>query len=238
MAPGQHLYKVSWLSETTLESQLAFLPVSPTGTWCNTHWKPGQAQTGLSLPTKGNEETTEHPHKLLPTFCSLWQLRDHLNLLCKGSCKPGTAQSNSSSEAEGSLAVVARPTFEPAADGDQASCMTATGTTEAGSGARCASNCSQNHSSERWNVTKTRRWETGQRKTQQWRTERASKPEVEPRWNGASAKTREKGLPVLRVAACERTNLSSREKRKQTPWFLLAKNTQKKCTVYRRCEFD
>lgn len=81
--------------------------------------------------------------------------------------------------------------------------------------------------SEHWNVTQTRSWETGQRKARQWRTERTSKPEVEPWWNEASAKTREKGLPVLRVALCERANSSSREKRKKTSWFMLKKKSRR-----------
>lgn len=160
----------------------------------------------------------EHLHKLRPcTFCYSEQLKDSLNLICKASCKPGTANSSAFSEAHGSLAVMARPTYKPAADGDQASCMTAARTAERQEVVHAVPPTAlKTTHSERCNITKTHRWETGQRKTQQWKTAKASKPEVEPQWNEASTKTRGKGLWVLKVAVSERTNLSSREKRKKT----------------------
>jgi len=95
------------------------------------------SQTGLSLPIKGNREdlSVEHPHQLHPhAFHSSGQLRDSLNLLCEASSKRGTASVFSG--AAGSPAAMAHPTYEPAAEGDQASC--------AGSGAhRRAANGSQ-----------------------------------------------------------------------------------------------
>lgn len=124
----------------------------------------------------------EHAHKLCPhTFCSSGQLRDSLNLICKAPCKPGTANSNAISEAQSSPAAMARPTYEPAADGDQAGCATAARTGERQEAVHAVPPTAlKTTRSECCNITKTCRPETGQRKTQQWRTAKASKPEVEP----------------------------------------------------------
>lgn len=139
----------------------------------------------------------------------------------------------------GSPAVVARPTYEPAADGDQASCVTTTRTAERQEVVHAVPPTAfKTAHSEYCNITKTRTWETRQRKTSQRRTAKASKPEVRPRWNEALTKTRGKGLWVLRVAVGGRTNLSSRRKEEENILVYVNKNIQKKCIVQRRCAFD
>ena len=110
-------------------------------TYDATHYQQqGWAQTGLSLPTKGNslETSVKYPHRLhLHTVGSLWQLGDLLNLVCKTSSKPGAVQ----------LRCILRSTGQVACP-TQACCRRSpgslcnTGSTEAGSGAHHASSSS------------------------------------------------------------------------------------------------
>lgn len=123
--------------------------------------------------------------------------------------------------------------FKPAADGDQASCVTTTQTAQRQEVVHAVPPTAfKTTRSEYCNITKTRRWETRQRKTSQRRTAKASKPEVRPRWNEALTKTRRKGLWVLWVPVGKRANLSSTEKRKKRYWFMLTK-TSRRNVLYR-----
>lgn len=90
---------------------------------------------------------------------------------------------------------MACPTYEPAADGDQAiAARQPRGLQRQEVVHAVPPTALKTTRSERCNITKTCRRETGQRKTQQLRTAKASRPEVEPQEDEASTKTRGKGL--------------------------------------------